>query len=187
MDITQELRYKMLVERKNYVFFVDFEYENLPDYCSHCLKIGHHVDDCRLLHKKSPTDAHQQPTNVINGFRVTKDGRKKQGNHVEDPIVVEEATDNVRKNQGASIVKSVGVPNPVTEEPVGLPKNNRFEALSNEVGSVMKEKDLELEKEINEELEKVVEDQPESSSNVSEFVETTQVMNECYGASGSEC
>jgi len=51
----------------------------------------------------------------------------------------------------------------------------------------MKEKDLELEKEINEELEKVVEDQPESSSNVSEFVETTQVMNECYGASGSEC
>jgi len=58
MDITQELRYKMLVERKNYVFFVDFEYENLPDYCSHCLKIGHHVDDCRLLHKKSPTDAH---------------------------------------------------------------------------------------------------------------------------------
>jgi len=39
MDITQQLRYKVLVERKDCAFFVNLEYENLPEFCSHCLKI----------------------------------------------------------------------------------------------------------------------------------------------------
>jgi hypothetical protein len=47
MDVTQSLRYKVLVERKGYVFFVDLDYENIPDFCTNCKKIGHYLDICK--------------------------------------------------------------------------------------------------------------------------------------------
>jgi len=46
MDVSQEPRYKVLVERKNYAFFVEFEFENMPDFCTYCKKVGHYVDIC---------------------------------------------------------------------------------------------------------------------------------------------
>jgi hypothetical protein len=49
MDVTQMLRYKVLVERKDYAFFVELDYENIPDFCNHCMKIGHLVDNCKNL------------------------------------------------------------------------------------------------------------------------------------------
>lgn len=32
IDLTQTLRYSLLVERKGFAFYVDLEYENLPDF-----------------------------------------------------------------------------------------------------------------------------------------------------------
>ena len=49
MDVTQTLRYKVFVERKNYAFFVDLDYENIPEFCNHCRKIGHNIDYCKFL------------------------------------------------------------------------------------------------------------------------------------------
>jgi hypothetical protein len=49
MDVTQELRYKVLVGRKGYAFFVDLDYENMPGFCTHCRKIRHYVENCRVL------------------------------------------------------------------------------------------------------------------------------------------
>lgn len=99
MDITQQLCYKVLVERKDYAFFVDLEYENLPDFCSHCLKIGHHVDDCRLLTRATDVLVpKKQAGEVINVFKVVNDGRKKQGNLVNDPIVIEDIAGTSRKS-----------------------------------------------------------------------------------------
>jgi hypothetical protein len=47
LDISNELSYKILVERKGFAFFVELEYENLPDYCSYCQNIGHHFENCK--------------------------------------------------------------------------------------------------------------------------------------------
>jgi hypothetical protein len=47
LDISNELSYKILVERKGFAFFVELEYENLPDYCSYCKNIGHHFENCK--------------------------------------------------------------------------------------------------------------------------------------------
>jgi hypothetical protein len=46
IDLLQPLRYKLLVERKGFAFFVDLEYEHIPDFCYECKIIGHNVDNC---------------------------------------------------------------------------------------------------------------------------------------------
>jgi hypothetical protein len=49
LDLSQALRYSVLVERKGFAFFVDLDYENLPDFCTHCNMIGHYVENCKNL------------------------------------------------------------------------------------------------------------------------------------------
>jgi hypothetical protein len=49
MDLSQTLRYKVLVERKGYTFFVELEYENLPEFCSNCNFIGHNIENFKKL------------------------------------------------------------------------------------------------------------------------------------------
>jgi hypothetical protein len=51
MDLSQPLRYKVLVERKGFAFFLDIEYENVPDFCDACHVIGHHVEVCKRWNK----------------------------------------------------------------------------------------------------------------------------------------
>jgi hypothetical protein len=46
IDFLQPLRYKLLVERKGYAFFVDLEYEHIPDFCTECKMIGHSIENC---------------------------------------------------------------------------------------------------------------------------------------------
>jgi hypothetical protein len=50
MDLSQPLRNKVLVERKGFAFFVEFDYENLPDFCNHCNMIGHNLENCKRVH-----------------------------------------------------------------------------------------------------------------------------------------
>jgi len=46
IDLTNDLKYKILVERKCFAFCVDLEYEATPDFGSFCKNIGHNVDKC---------------------------------------------------------------------------------------------------------------------------------------------
>lgn len=47
IDLTRDLRDKILVEREGYAFFVDIEYERLPQFFSHCHSIGHSLSNCK--------------------------------------------------------------------------------------------------------------------------------------------
>lgn len=47
VDLATELKQRVLVERQGFAMYVDFEYENLPDFCSYCKVVGHHVNHCR--------------------------------------------------------------------------------------------------------------------------------------------
>lgn len=65
----------------------------------HIVKIGHHVDDCRLLTRATDVLVpKKQAGEVINVFKVVNDGRKKQGNLVNDPIVIEDIARTSRKS-----------------------------------------------------------------------------------------
>jgi hypothetical protein len=83
--LTKALRHKLLVERKGFAFYVDIEYENVPDYCTHCRTIGHHIDFC----KKSRPEGEPRLDNEImmlrkqvretkKSFVPVKDGREEQ-------------------------------------------------------------------------------------------------------------
>ncbi|MCH82982.1 hypothetical protein A2U01_0003796 [Trifolium medium] len=58
MDLTQPLRNKVLVERKGFAFFVDLDYENLPNFCTHCKIVGHYLEICK---KTQGTEQEQHP------------------------------------------------------------------------------------------------------------------------------
>ncbi|XP_058783725.1 uncharacterized protein LOC131658450 [Vicia villosa] len=58
MDLTRTLNHNVLVEREGFTFFSDIEYENLPEFYSHCRKTGHVVQNCKML--RSPNN-HSAP------------------------------------------------------------------------------------------------------------------------------
>ena len=64
LDLSDQLRHGVMVERKGYAFFVDFEYENLPDVCTYCKSIGHYVDICRRRQMNDKETMVQPKTNV---------------------------------------------------------------------------------------------------------------------------
>lgn len=51
IDITQNQRYKVLVEMKGFAFFVELDFENIPSFCTQCKKIGHYIDNCKNVNK----------------------------------------------------------------------------------------------------------------------------------------
>lgn len=47
--MSNELGYKVLVERKGFAFFVEIGYKNLPEFCSNCNMIGHNLSNCKRM------------------------------------------------------------------------------------------------------------------------------------------
>jgi hypothetical protein len=101
MDLSQPLRYKVLVERKGFAFFVEIEYENIPDFCNVCQIIGHHVDNCKRWNKeeevkldKETLVKKKQPVEPKKVFVPLKDGRS-QLNKNNDLIIVDSETNLV--------------------------------------------------------------------------------------------
>lgn len=80
MDVTRDLRYKVLVERGGFKCLVELAYENLPNFCTHCKKIGHYVDICKNLNKDKARETEEAPNKnyiePIMEFRQLKYGRK---------------------------------------------------------------------------------------------------------------
>jgi hypothetical protein len=46
VDLTLEMREIILVERKDFDFYVDVEFEKLPPFCNSCRIVGHSVKNC---------------------------------------------------------------------------------------------------------------------------------------------
>ena len=59
LDLSKKIFFEVLVEREGFAFPVDIEYEGLPDFCTHCHNIGHHINSCRRLHPRRE-ETHEQ-------------------------------------------------------------------------------------------------------------------------------
>ncbi|CAI8618056.1 unnamed protein product [Vicia faba] len=87
LDLTKELIYKVLVERVGFAFFVEVEYEKIPDFCTFCNCIGHGYDNCK---RKSLKD-------MNNGKSKTTEGQPKTENKKEVEVV--DIDDNTQVNE----------------------------------------------------------------------------------------
>ncbi|XP_058775347.1 uncharacterized protein LOC131649612 [Vicia villosa] len=67
IDLSAKIRHKLWVEREDFAFLVNVEYENLPLFCSHCHNIGHSFSSCKLI-------------KVDQEKRVSKEKHKRTGN-----------------------------------------------------------------------------------------------------------
>lgn len=178
IDISQTLRHKILVERKGFTFYVELEYENVPDFCSFCKTIGHHVDYCKKwygedekLAENDVTKKKKQAKESKKDFVQTKDGRQEQGKgkevtNVEKEVIdIEEEKDkeNVNNVENGQVAKEKG------------------KGLAVSASDEFREQDKQLEAEVNEELEretnidKATKD-ASSSSMQGSFVDATQAQ-----------
>jgi hypothetical protein len=174
IDISQPLRYKVLVERKGFAFFVELEYEHIPDFCTYCSVIGHHVSICKRNNKdvEAKTDREinlkkkslSEPKKV---FVQSKDGRSQQSKPLENVNA-----DNEIINVEDSNEKSP--PNEVIEKEPEIVVSPFQQQLSgnNEIvkspRNAFREEDLQLEEELNANL--IV----ENKNNLSDFENSTQ-------------
>jgi hypothetical protein len=89
MDLKKEPLYRVLVERTGFAFFVDFEFENMPDYCHFCNFIGHGQSHCKRIaadkmkvNTEEPLKAPHQPQKKK--YRVINSNKKVS---TSDPVV----------------------------------------------------------------------------------------------------
>lgn len=170
IDLSKELRYEVLVERKGYAFFVEFEYENLPDFCGYCQAVGHHVNVCRKANKQH-MDSKTQAGN--NGIKIDKNKGKeplgKQENvWVPKATAVVDLTTETDK-QPAQQLETIKANDAAK---IDAPNEQSQPA---EAGSVSKSPVIELEQQDGKQTE---EDMDDDSSQASEFVDATQLNNE---------
>jgi hypothetical protein len=113
MDLKKEPLYRVLVERTGFAFFVDFEFENLPEYCHFCNNIGHNQSYCKRItaeKKKVDMEDHfKQPQKKE--YKVVKSNKK---DIVSEPIV------EVANSEQSSPPKVIEI-DPILE---GLLRNN---------------------------------------------------------------
>lgn len=165
MDLSQPLKYKVLVERKGYAFFVDFDYENLPPFCTHCNTVGHHLGNCKKIKTGESVESKKQDarqnvnlkTNQV--FVQTKDGRsdKNKDKEVIDIEASAEREEANRKKQER-----------ILDQEGSSSKTNDVDLL--------KEQDMVLEQELNEQHQNIMVARvnDDGSSTGSEFVDETQ-------------
>ena len=171
IDLTQELRYKVLVERKGYAFFDEMEYENLPEYCTFCNCTGHYFEICKR----------RNPTNQAENKQKNKNKPETRGEYVQ-------IADNRGKGKQVEVFdldKNSGeIPEAqVQTNEAGTSGEKEDINLSNRYMELARLEDEILEKEIND-VQQVDADTRQvnvsnngenSDSNESEFVDATQV------------
>lgn len=182
MDVSQTIRYKLFVERKGYAFFVDVEYENLPDYCTNCKSLAHYVEICKKLNceevdvpmkettaKMDAENKRKHGKNPKPVYVQTRDGRGIQGkaqNEVAEGAHVANAPETpderlqreidaeLERQEKSAQSKSK---TPILQEVEPIVNNNRFSALEDQL------------------VENIENEMEENSSQDSEFVDATQM------------
>jgi hypothetical protein len=182
IDLLQPLRYKLLVERKGFAFFVDLEYERIPEFCTECKVIGHCLDNCKRWHRheesKQPVENHLKRkgnVGVKQTYVAITDGNSQRTNPIEnnedanavinvDEPQVNHVVEVVDKNGSASIgqVSPTIQMNADHDGAILTPLSP---------SSILREQDRLLEQELN-----LNEDEEEESSSDELFVNATQVI-----------
>jgi len=64
-DLSKRAYDEILVEREDFAFKVEVQYERRPLFCHHCYSIGHNVSTCRWLHPQPPKDKTDRGKQIV--------------------------------------------------------------------------------------------------------------------------
>jgi hypothetical protein len=190
IDLTQTLKYSLLVERKGFAFYVELEYENLPDFCAYCKITGHHVDYCKKWRPEFE-DRHdktklvqrnnEKPTKLV--FAQKSVGSQNQ-NKEKEAIDVDKEVVNLDEQQPEG--------QEISEEEIGREKTaEKGKALATNLSpeALLRLQDTELEKELNESVAKETQElnhEDDVSISHGSFVADTQKQDSPLEASENE-
>jgi len=82
IDLRTAPKYRVLVERTGFAFFLDLDYDNLPQFCSFCCCIGHQQANCKRSNPNlDDKDSRKNPRKKPETRKefVTKDNRDLAG------------------------------------------------------------------------------------------------------------
>jgi hypothetical protein len=65
IDLSKKLYDEILVEREDFAFKVEVQYERMPLFCQHCHSIGHNISSCRWLHPQPPKDKNDRGKQIV--------------------------------------------------------------------------------------------------------------------------
>jgi hypothetical protein len=186
VDLLQPLRYKLLVERKGFAFFVDLEYEHIPEFCLECKIIGHSVENCKRKYKTEEVmkNKEHQPKKKSNPgtkqvYVAIQDGDKQitntiEGNHVEKEVINVEDEGNNIIQEAVAANGNARIPSPVQASPTLQVEDNNTMAILTPLSprSIFKEQDQQLQLQLNQ--------FDEEFSSQGSFVDATQIVENIH-------
>ncbi|MCH94922.1 ABC transporter B family member [Trifolium medium] len=189
MDLTQTLRYKVLVERQGFAFYVDLDYENLPEFCTHCNMVGHSLENCKKAYAiveepqtKGNTNKPKQRVEGQKNYVQSKDNRPghKEVINVEDssPIDKEQPDVAVKGKAPVEVQQDLVIQPEGTSgasKEIVVEQHNSFAALEDTTVIEQHIEDTEL---IQEQIQSPIDAEKEISTQHSEFVDATQFIND---------
>jgi hypothetical protein len=193
IDLLQPLRYKLLVERKGFAFFVDIDYEHIPDFCQTCKVIGHQVENCKRWNKEEEFKTNHDNTikkkpsaDPKSQFVPVRDGRIQQGTskeviNVETEVI--NVVDNIEKDhQPSPLEKEIESRDKVNKTPPDKAQTQLAEKeITNEAvlnpKAILLAQDIQLEKELNMHIEPILTPVTTISSSQGSIVKDTQAHN----------
>ena len=169
------------MERKGFAFYVELEYENIPNFCTFCKTIGHHVDYCKKWpvedeknNEKEVIRKKKQPNEPKKVFVQTRDERQEQ-NKAKDVINVEKEVMEIREQNDKN--------QDLENSSVNITLKDKGKGHVVEISEEFRKQDEQLEAEINDQLEKetnlpTAEKELSSSSTQGSFVDAIQIQDD---------
>lgn len=174
IDLSKELRYEVLVERRGYAFFVELEYENLPDFCGYCQAVGHNVSVCRKANKKH-METNQHVGNSGAAAVMNDKNKGKAPLEKQDNVWIPKTT-SVVDLEAENQDKQIHLQDEGNKDSDGT-KSNASQAQPQPVAIEIISNSPVVER-VQPEVQQSVEDVSDNSSQESEFVDATQQHND---------
>jgi len=144
MDLRNAPKYRVLVERTGFAFFVDLDYDNLPHYCNFCSCIGHQQSNCKRANPELVGKENNRYPKKSNEGRkeyvVTKDNRM---NADIEPVILADTNKSPEHNEQHNMMENVNndIENPTPGRMIqgNSADQNVLEESSDELESVASE------------------------------------------------
>jgi len=186
IDLAKALKHEVLVERKGFAFFVEFEYENLPEFCDFCKLVGHNISVCRKANKTENERQSRLQTSVERTDVVDKvEGKHPVNVHQQKqkwiPIDTVVVNSEVEGEEGTgSLQKDADNRSPLNNEVTNIEKHTQGnQKISNQTPDTSDNRGL------NDDNNEAFADQPvtdsdleDHTSQASEFVDATQRLED---------